>query len=89
MRHLYKYTPTKQSIYPPNLPFIDPMVDSVYSKNVLRIYSVETVPSGNAKSITIGNANNVLYGMDNYVNDLPHQGFHSTEECNIGNNIKE
>ena len=26
--------------------------------------------------------------MDNYVNDLPQQRFQSTEECNIGNNIK-
>ena len=26
--------------------------------------------------------------MDNYGNDVPQQSFHSTEECNIGNNIK-
>ena len=26
--------------------------------------------------------------MDNYVNDLPQKRFQSTEECNIGNNIK-
>ena len=89
MRHLYTSTPTKQSTYPPNVPFIDPMVDSVYSKNVLRNYCVETLPSGNAKSTTIGNANSILYGMHNYVNDVPQQGFHSTEECNIGNNIKK
>ena len=88
MRHLYTSTPTKQSTYPPNVPFIDPMVDSVYSKNILRNYCVETLPSRNAKSTTIGKANSILYGMDNYVNDVPQQGFHSTEECNIGNNIK-
>ena len=85
MRHLYTSTPGKQSTY---APFIDPMVDSVYSKNVLRNYSVETLPSGNAKSTTIVNANSILYGMDNYVNDVSQQIFHSTEECNIGNNIK-
>ena len=26
--------------------------------------------------------------MDNYVNDVSQQSFHSTEECNIENNIK-
>ena len=26
--------------------------------------------------------------MDNYVNDVPQQTFHSTEECNIGKKIK-
>ena len=26
--------------------------------------------------------------MDNYGNDVPQQGFHLTEKCNIGNNIK-
>ena len=78
-RDLYTSTPTKKSTYPPNVPFIDAIVDSVYSKNVLRNYSVETLPSGNAKSTTTGNANSILYGMDNYVNDVPHQGFHSTE----------
>ena len=65
MRHLYTSTPTKQSTYPPNVPFIDPMVDSVYSKNVLRKYSVESLPSGNAKTTTTENANSILYGMDN------------------------
>ena len=64
------------------------MVDSLYSKNVLRKFSLKTPPSGNAKSTTIGNANSIVYGMDNYVNDVPQQGFDSTEECNIGKNIK-
>ena len=46
MRHLYTSTPTKQSTYPPNVPFIDPMVDSVYSKmywenNPLKLYHPE------------------------------------------------
>ena len=88
MRHLYTSTPTKQSTYPPNVPFIDPMVDSVYSKmywenNPLKLYHPEM------QSTTIGNANNILYGMDNYLNDVPHQGFYSTEECNIGINMKK
>ena len=78
-RDLYTSTLIKQSTYPQNVPFIDPIVDSVYSKNVLRDYSVETLPSGNTKSTTTGNANSILYGMDNYVNDVPQQGFHSTE----------
>ena len=78
-RDLYTSTLIKQSTYPQNVPFIDPIVDSVYSKNVLRDYSVETLPSGNAKSTTTGNANSILYGVDNYVNDVPQQGFHSTE----------
>ena len=92
MRHnlanLYTTTPRNQSTYPQNVPFMDPTVDSLYSKNLLRNFSLETVPSGNAKSTTIGNANRILYGMDNYVNDVSQQGFHSTEERNIGNNIK-
>ena len=72
-----------------NFAFIDPMVDSVYSKNVLRNYSVETTTIRKCwKSTTIVNANSILYGMDNYVNDVSQQIFHSTEECNIGNNIK-
>ena len=75
MRHLYTSTPAKQSTY---VPFIDPMVDSVYNKNVLRNYSIETLPSGNAKSTTIVNANSIIYGMDNYVNDVSQQSFHST-----------
>ena len=53
------------------------MVDSVYSKNIMRKYSVENVPSGNAKSTTIGNANSILYRMDNYVNDVLQQSFQS------------
>ena len=76
------------STHPRNVPFIDPMVDSLYSKNVPRKYSVETATFGHAKSTTIGNANTIFYSMDNYVNDVPQQSFHSTEECNIGNNIK-
>ena len=51
-------------------------------------FSGEPAPSTNAKSTTIANVNSILYGMDNYVNDVPQQRFHSTEECNIGNNIK-
>ena len=67
---------------------MDRMVHNLYSKNVLKNFSVQTAPSGNAKSTTIGNANSILYGMDNYVNDVSRQIFHSTEECNIGHNIQ-
>ena len=69
-------------------PFMDSMMDNLFSENVMRNFSLQPAPSGNPTSTVFGNANNVLYGMDNYVNDVPHQGFHSTEECNIGNNIK-
>ena len=64
------------------------MIDNLYSENVMRTFSVQPAPSGNPTSTIFGNANSILYGMDNYVNDVPQQGFHSTEECNIGNNIK-
>ena len=49
---------------PRNVPFMNAILDTVYSKNVLRNYSFETVPYGNAKSTTMGNANFMLYGMD-------------------------
>ena len=71
-----------------SFPFMDSMMDNLYSENVMRNFSVQPAPSGNPTSTIFGNANNVLYGMDNYVSDVPQQGFHSTEECNIGNNIK-
>ena len=47
-----------------NVPFINPILHTVYSKNLLRKYSFENVPYGNAKSTKIGNANFMLYGMD-------------------------
>ena len=71
-----------------SFPFMDSMMDNLFSENVMRNFSLQPAASGNPTSTTIGNANSILYGMDNYVNDAPHQGFHSTEECNIGNNIK-
>ena len=71
-----------------SFPFMDSMMDNLYSENVMRNFSLQPAPSGNMTSTIFGNANNVLYGMDNYVNDVPQQGFHSTEECHIGNNIK-
>ena len=71
-----------------SFPFMDSMMDNLYSENVMRNFSVQPAPSGNPTSTIFGNANNILYGMDNYVNDVPQQSFHSTEECNIGNNIK-
>ena len=69
-------------------PFLDPMMDNLYSENIMRNFSLQPPPSKNPTSTIFGNANSVLYGMDNYVNDVPQQTFHSTEECNIGNNIK-
>ena len=65
-----------------------PMMDSLYSENIMRNDSVQPAPSGIANSTTVGNANSILNGMDNYGNDVPQESFHSTEECNIGNNIK-
>ena len=95
----YGNNPTAFSFPPPNIhtstpineagfPFMDPMMDNLYSENVMRNFSLQPAPSGNLTSTIFGNANSILYGMDNYVNDVPQQGFHSTEECNIGNNIK-
>ena len=71
-----------------SFPFMDSMMDNLYNENVMRNFSVQPPPSGNPTSTIFANANSILYGMDNYVNDVPQQSFHSTEECNIGNNIK-
>ena len=79
---------TSTPINEASFPFMDPMMDNLYSENVMRNFSVQPAPSGNLTSTIFGNANSILYGMDNYANDVPHQSFHSTEECNIGNNIK-
>ena len=68
-----------------SFPFMDSMMDNLFSENVMSNFSVQPAPSGNPTSTIFANANNVLYGMDNYMNDVPQQGFHSTEECNIGN----
>ena len=86
------FAPTNMNTSTPvneaGFPFMDSMMDNLFSENVMRNISLQPAPSGNPTSTTIGNANSILYGMDNYVNDVPQQGFHSTEECNIGNNIK-
>ena len=79
---------TSTPINEASFPFMDPMMDNLYSENVMRNFSLQPAPSGNPTSTIFGNANSILYGMDNYANDVPHQSFHSTEECNIGNNIK-
>ena len=79
---------TSTPINEASFPFMDPMMDNLYSENIMRNFSVQPAPSGNLTSSIFGNANSILYGMDNYVNDVPQQTFHSTEECNIGNNIK-
>ena len=79
---------TSTPINEASFPFMDPMMDNLFSENVMRNFSLQPAAFGNPTSTTIGNANSILYGMDNYVNDVPQQGFHSTEECNIGNNIK-
>ena len=71
-----------------SFPFMDSMMDNLYNENVMRNFSVQPPPSGNPTSTIFANVNSILYGMDNYVNDVPQQSFHSTEECNIGNNIK-
>ena len=88
LANLYTTTPRNKSTYPPNVTFMDPMVHILYRKNVLRNFSVQTGPSRNTKTTTIGNANSILYGMDNDGNDVPQQSFHWREECNIENNIK-
>ena len=82
--NIHTSTPIKVATFS----FMDPMMDNLYSQNVMRNISVQPGPSGNPTSTIFGNANSILYGMDNYGNDVLQQGFHSTEECNIGNNIK-
>ena len=88
----YWFPPTNMHTSTPvneaSFPFMDSMMDNLYSENVMRNFSVQPAPSGNPTSSIFGNANSILYGIDNYVNDVPQQSFHSTEECNIGNNIK-
>ena len=95
----YGNNPTAFSFPPPNIhtstpineasfPFMDPMMDNLYNENVIRNFSLQPAPSGNPTSTIFGNANRILYGMDKYVNNVPQQTFPSTEECNIGNNIK-
>ena len=82
--NIHTSTPVNEA----GFPFMDSMMDNLFSENVMRNFSLQPAPSGNPTSTIFRNANNILYGMDNYVNDVPQQGFHSTEECNIGNNIK-
>ena len=97
--NLYGNNATASWFPPPNIhtstpineagfPFMDPMMDNLYSENVMMNFSLQAAPSANATSTIFGNADSILYGMDNYGNDVPQQTFHSTEEFNSGNNIK-
>ena len=70
---------TSTPINEAGFPFMDPMMDNIYSKNIMRNFSVPPAPSGNPTSTIFGNANSILYAMDYYVNDVPQQRFHSTE----------
>ena len=83
-RNMHTSTPINEAAFP----FMDPMMDNLYSENVMRNFSLQPAPSANATTIIFGNADSILYGMDNYGNDVPQQTFHSTEEFNSGNNIK-
>ena len=62
-----------------SFPFMYPMMDDLYSENVMRNFSVQPAPSGNPTSTIFGNANSILYAMDYYVNAVPQQRFHLTE----------
>ena len=64
---------------------MDPMMDNLFRENVIRNFYVQPAASGNPTSTTISNANSILYGMDNYVNDVSKQTFHWREQINIGN----
>ena len=61
---------TSTPINEASFPFMDPMMDNLYSDNVMRNFSVQPAPSGNPTSSIFGNANSILYGMDNYVNHV-------------------
>ena len=76
---------TSTPINEAGFPFMDPMMDNFYSENVMRNFSVQTAPSRNRTSTIFGNANSILYGMDNYVNDVSKQTFHSREDFNNEN----
>ena len=82
------FAPTNMNTSTPvneaGFPFIDSMMDNLFSKNVMRNFSLQPAASGNPTSTTIGNANSILYGMDNYVNDVPQETFHSRVKFNIG-----
>ena len=60
---------TSTPINEAGFPFMDPMIDNLYSENVISNFSVQPAPSGNLTSTTIGNANSIFYGINNYVND--------------------
>ena len=64
-----------------SFPFMDSMMDNLFSENVMRNFSVQPAPSGNQTSTIFANASNVLYGMDNYGNDVPQQSF--TQQKNV------
>ena len=61
---------TSTPINEASFPFMDPMMDNLYSKNVFRKFSVQPAPSANLTSSIFGNGNSILYGMDNYVHDV-------------------
>ena len=75
---------TSTSVNEARFPFMDSMMDNLFSENVMRNFSLQPAASGNPTSTTIGNANSIVYGMDNYVNDVPQETFHSRVKCNIG-----
>ena len=61
---------TSTAINEGSFPFMDPMMDNLYSENVMRKFSVQPTPSANPTSTIFGNANSILYGMNNYMNDV-------------------
>ena len=77
---------TSTQINEAGFPFMDSMMDNLYSEKVMRNFSLQPPPSGNATSTIFGNANSVLYSVDNYVNDVLQETFHSREKFNIGKN---
>ena len=76
---------TSTTINEAGFPLMDPMMENLYSENVMRNFYLQPAPSGNITSTTIGNANSIFYGMDNYVNDVSKQTFHSREDFNNEN----
>ena len=79
--NIHNSTPKNEA----GFPFMDPMMDNLLSENVMRNFSVQPAPSGNITSTTIANVNSIFYGMDNYVNDVSKQTFHSREDFNNEN----
>ena len=61
---------TSTPINEASFPFMDPMMDNLYTENVMRNFSLQPAASANPTSTILWNANSILYDIDNYVHDV-------------------